>query len=125
MDLGLLSTCCSLGFCSSYHEVQCFEQCAVSSQGTDFSGVSAGSFIQFARDNVDHNLKTLEGLGTFHGMGIIGAITPGEKRSRPIRRDTSVNANQISTLGQIPVHFYNSSKTEISLRYEELQDFRL
>ncbi|GFR65223.1 hypothetical protein ElyMa_005525300 [Elysia marginata] len=91
----------------------------------DLSGVSDGSFIQFVGDNVDHNLKTLEGLGTFHGMGIIGAVTPGEKRSRPIRRDTSVNANQISTLGQIPVHFYNSSKTEISLRYEELQDFRL
>ncbi|GFR69931.1 hypothetical protein ElyMa_002060300 [Elysia marginata] len=67
------------------------------------------------RPNVDHNLKTLEGLGTFHGMGIIGAVTSGEKRSRPIRRDTSVNANQISTLGQISVHFYNSSKTEISL----------
>ncbi|GFS22420.1 collectin-10 [Elysia marginata] len=58
-------------------------------------------------------------------MGIIGAVTPGEKRSRPKHRDTSLKANQISTLGQIPVHFYNSSKTEISLRYEELQDFRL
>ncbi|GFS16580.1 hypothetical protein ElyMa_004959800 [Elysia marginata] len=99
------------------------EQCAVSSQGTDLSGVSDGSFIQFAGDNVD--LKTLEGLGTFHGMGIISAVTPGEKRSRPKGQDTSVNANQISTLGQIPVHFYNSSKTEISLWYEELQDFRL
>ncbi|GFR72802.1 hypothetical protein ElyMa_000387300 [Elysia marginata] len=112
-------------FCSSYHEVQCFEQCAVSGQGSNLSGVSNGSFIQFAGNNFDHNLKTLEGLGTVHGMRIIGAATPDERRSRPIHRDTSVNGNQIFTLGQIPVHFYNSSKTEISLKCEKLQDFRL
>ncbi|GFO01027.1 hypothetical protein PoB_002753200 [Plakobranchus ocellatus] len=114
----------SLGYCSSYHEVQCFEQCAASSQGTDLSGVSSDSFIQFVADNVDHNLRTLEGLGTFHAMGIIGAATPSEKLSRLIRRDTSVAALQTSTFGQIPVHFFSSSKTDISLKYEKLQNFR-
>ena len=114
----------SLGFCLSYPEVQCFEQCAASSHGTDLSGVRSDSFIQFVADNVDHNLRTLEGLGTFHGMGIIGAATPSEKLYRLIRRDTSVTALQTSTLGHIPVRFFSSSKTDISLEYEELQDFR-
>ncbi|GFN75910.1 hypothetical protein PoB_000241600 [Plakobranchus ocellatus] len=114
----------SLGFCSSYHEVQCFEQCAASSQGTDLSGVSSDSVIQFVADNVDHNLRTLENLGTFHGMRIIGAATLSEKLSRLIRRDTSVTALQTSILGQITVHFFSSSKSEISLKYEKLQDFR-
>ncbi|GFO32950.1 hypothetical protein PoB_005945500 [Plakobranchus ocellatus] len=113
-----------LKFCSSYHEVQCFEQCAASSQGTDLSGVSSDSFIQFVADNVDHNLRTLGGLGTFHGMGIIGAATPSEKLSRLIRRDTSVTALQTSTFGQIPVHFFSSSKIDIPLKYEKLQSFR-
>ncbi|GFO48677.1 hypothetical protein PoB_007518200 [Plakobranchus ocellatus] len=85
----------SLGFNSSYNEVQCFEQCAASSQGTDLFGVSSDSFIKFLADNVDHNLSSLEGLGTFHGMGIIGAATPSEKLSRLIRRDTSVTADPI------------------------------
>ncbi|GFO01546.1 hypothetical protein PoB_002805100 [Plakobranchus ocellatus] len=114
----------SLGFCSSYNEVQCFEQCAASSQGTDLSGVSSDSFIQFVADNIDHNLRTLEGLGIFYGMGIIGAATLSEKLSRLIRRDTSVTALQTSTFGQIPFHFFSSSKTDISLKYEKLQDFR-
>ena len=36
---------------------------------------SQGSFIQYVAHNVDHNLYTLDGHGTFHGMGIIAAIT--------------------------------------------------
>ena len=114
----------SLGFCSSYHEVQIFEKSAASSQGTALSGVKSDSFIQFAADNVDHNIRTLEGLGTFHGMGIIGAATPSERLPTVIRRDSSITALQTSTLGQIPVRFFNSSKTDISLKYQELKNFR-
>ena len=50
--------------------------------------------------------------------------TAGEKVSRLIRRDTSVTALQTSTLGQIPVHFSSSSKTDICFKYEELQHFK-
>ena len=35
-------------------------------------GVTASSFVQFVADNADHNnIRTLDGSGTFHGMGII------------------------------------------------------
>ena len=34
------------------------------------------SFVQWSVDNVDHNLATLDGKGTFHGMGIIASVTP-------------------------------------------------
>ena len=40
---------------------------------------SEGSCIQYVADNVDHNICTLDGHGTFHGMGIIAAITLEEK----------------------------------------------
>ena len=33
--------------------------------------------MQFVADNADHNLRTLDGHETFHGMGIIAAATPG------------------------------------------------
>ena len=33
-------------------------------------------FCQFSADNVDHNIRTLDGLNTFHGMGIIAIICP-------------------------------------------------
>ena len=35
--------------------------------------------VLFAGDNVDHNIITLDGKGTFHGMGMIAALTPGRK----------------------------------------------
>ncbi len=31
--------------------------------------------LLFAADNVDHNVLTIDGKGTFHGMGMIGAMT--------------------------------------------------
>ena len=30
-----------------------------------------GQCLQYVADNVDHNIATLDGHGTFHGMGII------------------------------------------------------
>ena len=40
--------------------------------------------MQFVADNVDHNTDTLDGKGTFHGMGIIACSIlnkdiPGKK----------------------------------------------
>ena len=42
--------------------------------------------LLFAGDNVDHNILTIDGRGTFHGMGIIAALTPGKKKDRVIPR---------------------------------------
>ena len=84
--------------------------CAAVQQGTDLVGVDPkASWIQFAADNVDHQIRTLDGTGTFHGMGIIGAATPDTKECRAVRRGTSVTPDRISALGRVPVHFYNPS----------------
>ncbi|KAL8575683.1 hypothetical protein ACOMHN_055872 [Nucella lapillus] len=98
--------------------------CAAVQQGTDLVGVDPKtSWIQFSADNVDHQIRTLDGTGTFHGMDIIGAATPGTKECRAVRRDTSVTPDRISALGRVPVHFYNPSSVDLSLVYEILQDF--
>ncbi|KAL8599650.1 hypothetical protein ACOMHN_053827 [Nucella lapillus] len=93
-------------------------------QGTDLVGVDPKtSWIQFAADNVDHQIRTLDGTGPFHGMGIIGAATPGTKEWRAVRGDTSVTPDRMYALGRVPVHFYNPSSVDLSLVYEILQDF--
>ncbi|KAH3753445.1 hypothetical protein DPMN_188082 [Dreissena polymorpha] len=46
-----------------------FESSAAVQNGTQISGVMLSNFIQFAADNVDHNVRTLDGHDTFHGMG--------------------------------------------------------
>lgn len=35
-----------------------------------------GSIVQWVANNVDDQVRTLDGNGTFHGMGIIEMFTP-------------------------------------------------
>ena len=67
-----------LGFCISYSEVNRFKKSVVANQPMGNSVINSYPkvFTQFAGDNVDHNIRTLDGSGTFHGMGIIAISTP-------------------------------------------------
>jgi hypothetical protein len=47
-------------------------QCTAAWQPTEFR---EATFTRFIIDNVDHNLKTLTGCDTFHGMGIVAVST--------------------------------------------------
>ena len=63
-----------LGFSITSEEVLRFKQSAVeNAANTDEEEVQGrqGAFVQWVADNVDHNIATLTGKGTFHGMGII------------------------------------------------------
>lgn len=82
------------GFASSYTEVKKFEGNAATNQGTELPEHISGQFVQFVADNVDHDLQTIDRLHTFHGMGIIGTVTPGTKLVNYIPRK-SVSAEQI------------------------------
>ncbi|KAM7450324.1 Rad2 nuclease [Porites harrisoni] len=46
------------------NEVQMFNKNAALSQGTDIPSFN-GEFVQYAADNVDHNIRTLDGHNTF------------------------------------------------------------
>ena len=67
----------SHGFCSPYTVVQTYELRATVSQRTDIPVYTPDIFVHHVVDNVDHSIRTLEGSGTFHGMGIIATMTPG------------------------------------------------
>ena len=73
----------------SYSVVQQFEENAAASVATDVLGGDIDipdTALLFAADNVDHNIITLDGKGTFHGMGMIAAITPGRPTSHTVFR---------------------------------------
>ena len=55
-------------------------QSVVQTDEGDLNDDNRNSFLQFAGDNVDHSLATLDGKGTFHGMGIILTIIIGPDR---------------------------------------------
>ena len=58
-------------------------------------------FVQY----LDHNIRTLDGNGTFHGMGIIASITPDVKVSHIVPRENVTNKD-ISKAGQILIRFH-------------------
>ena len=94
----------SMGFCSSYQEVQRFESSAAATYGTDFCKTPE-QFLQFVGDNVDHNTNTLDGHGSFHGMGIIATLTPKIKQSRHIPRIQATNED-IAKIGKVNIAYY-------------------
>ena len=89
-----------LGFCMSNAEIRRFKFSVMSNDEPESDHETRPSipFTQFVADNFDHNVRTLDGLGTFHGMGVIAAtvITGGSfgPAGGQIRRcsETSVSA---------------------------------
>jgi hypothetical protein len=82
--------------------VQSFERSAAVTCGVDIPGYISGQFIQYVADNVDHNICTLDGKDTFHGMGIIANVTPKTEQALKIPR-VSVSAEDIMQVGRINI----------------------
>lgn len=98
----LIDTLHRLGFCSSYQETQLFNQNAALDQGTDIPDYN-GEFVQYIADNVDHNVRTLDGNDTFHGMGMVATVTPGTKPTSCVPR-RKVSPQNISASGKVEIH---------------------
>lgn len=111
------------GFCCSYDEVKRYERCASVAEYDPPQNDLPQSFVQYVADNVDHNITTLDGKNTLHGMGIIGAFTPEIKTQTTIRR-TNATADDIASLGRINIHSFEPN-TDIlsSIRYERLHPY--
>lgn len=106
----LIETLNSMGFCSSYSEVQKFESSAVVARNQDTDDpLDQSHSLQFVADNVDHNIDTIDGNNTFHGMGIISCTTPGViKPPNEISR-VELTTDELVSAGHINVFHYNSN----------------
>lgn len=67
----LINVLNKLGMSVSYDEVYRFKQSVARNISIDQPASFPNCFTQFAADNVDHDVCTLDGLGTLHAMGII------------------------------------------------------
>ena len=71
---------------------------------------------------MDHNLRTLTGKGTFHGMGIISMSTNGSKMFQAIRRLKKNEKKQMSESVPI-IPFFGSHERGLSkLRFNKIKD---
>ena len=66
------------------------------------------SFYSLWQTIIDYNTQTRDGLKTFHGMGMISAVTPGIKcTSRKIPR-AAVAAEDVVAVAKVVIHFYKN-----------------
>jgi hypothetical protein len=118
----------AMGFCSSYSEVLRFEKnAAASGLNVTLSKPSQESNLIFVGDNVDHNTMTIDGTGTFHGMGIIATCTPGKKIAQTIPRG-KVSDIALTEAARVPIQEYRFAKRicdEIKFMPLERHEFQL
>ena len=119
----LVDTLSSHGFCSSYTTVQKYARSAAATQGTDIPGYTPGKFVQYVADNVDHNTRTLDGRGTFHGMGIIATITPGTRTCKTVPKRIVTN-EEILDAGNVPIYYYGPREKH-RLLYKEIRNLKV
>ena len=98
-------------FCCSYQQVQQFEHNVAQSHGTVIPNLIAG-FVFFGADKVDHNMHTLDGYGTFHGMGIIAAATPETRFFQSIPR-AKITSHDVATVTVGRVYGFASTRKKV------------
>ena len=59
-------------------------------------------------DNIDRNSHALDGLKTFHGMGMIQAVTSGIKCTSIIIPCVEVTAEDVAAVLKVGIHFYKN-----------------
>ena len=74
-----------LGFAVTYDEVLRYKQSVLQSKSC-LTNISKGMFTQWVADNVDHNMATFDGKGSFHGMGIIAISTPKDSCTEELKK---------------------------------------
>ena len=106
--------------CNGMFQSCTFERSAAVSEGLQIPDISADNFLQYVADNVDHNICTIDGQNTFHGMGMIATITPATSCTATIPRIT-VSAEDIAAVGHVDINYF-VSETEAfqSMNYEQL-----
>ena len=75
--------------------------------------------LLFAADNVDHNLITIDGKGTFHGMGMVATMTPGTFISRTVPRNKTTDL-KVAEFTKIDIMYYRFAKQAFVV-FKEIQ----
>jgi hypothetical protein len=113
----------NLGFAVSYDEVRQFEGSAAISDDIRIQFDASVQSLQFVADNVDHNIATLDGHGTFHGMGIIACVSPGlhSFQRASIPRMTNVPSSEVLRLGKVNISVWKQPLNQkSSLKFEPI-----
>ena len=111
----LINELSQLSFSISYGEVNRYKQSVIQSESfeTMLTEYLPGTFTQWVADNVDHNVATLNGEGTFHSMGMIAVLTSKDEtplisKAWVISRQKRLRVNDLVKDKGVPIFPYIS-----------------
>ena len=113
----LLTELSRIGFSVGVDEVTRYKQSVVHNENiTDFMKTYLpGSFTQWTADNVDHNVRSIDGKGTLHAMGIVSSSTNRvglpTQRLEPVKRQKLKNVFDTIKNKVIPIINYQYPDT--------------
>ena len=67
-------------------------------------------FFQYLGDNVDHAIATIDGLNTFHGMGLIEVSTPELPATELSVPRKEVSGDEMKSIGTVLFYTYQKSQ---------------
>ncbi len=118
----MVNTLNAFGFCSTYGEAKKFELCAsIALNGQRMNPNENLPMIKYVADNVDHNLRTLDGKNTFHGMGII-SIHPTSKTTNLKIPRIKASLEDIKAIGSVEIIPYTQPLAQSALFYRKLNE---
>ena len=106
-----------LGFSVLYNEVNRFRQAVVQSESIEqlLPETFPASFSKWMAVNMDHNLASIDGGGSFRGMGVMVTSTPTKNSTvrvacqNAIKRIKTVRSKELIANKGIPIKFYQTS----------------
>ena len=104
-----------LGLSISSDEVKLFKQSAAVSDS--MKPTETEHFMQCVGDNVDHNIRTLNGKGTFHGIGIISIHSNSNSNFKAISRRQHKSVTNLADCGVKVEPYYGDSYRDLQKLY--------
>ena len=98
-----------------------FEQNAAVTPEADITAYTDDRHIQYVADNVDHNVATIDGTGTFHAMRIIAAVTQKIHFTNKRIPKRNVTAADITAVGRINIEYFKIPPKVPPLTYLQLE----
>lgn len=108
----------AIGVCSSYYEASVYMNSLI------YNGrpkINEEGFVQHIFDNADVNVRTLDGLNTFHAMGGIQCVTPSES----VETEVTVERRCSGTFNRecIKLRAYPKKRTNVGLNTITVNDY--
>ena len=130
----LINELSHLGFSICFDEVVRYKLSVIQSETLEnwLSEYIPGTFTQWTGDNVGHNVLSLDGQGSFHGMGIIAASSargtvPLKTRPRVIPRLARITTNEVVKNKGLPIIQYtgHTKKALSSIIYKPIINLQI